>query len=64
MPELEELVIQAKQNKETWKTYEETEKDKKVYTCMMPADAFADHQEDPLSLEYNSDEDVETKLES
>lgn len=54
MPPLSDLVKQANENKEMWKTYEETEEDKLVYTkrkeIIMP-----DKQADPLSSECSSD---------
>ena len=40
MPENKPLVKQARENAERWKTYEESEQEKLVYSKTKPADAF------------------------
>lgn len=59
MPENQSLVKQARENAERWKTYEENEEEKQVYTKPKPADAFKHLQK--VELE-DSDENQAEKI--
>ena len=51
MPELKQLELNAKDNAEQWKTYEETEEFRKVYLRKTPEQRSADAQ----ALKYPQD---------